>query len=60
MNTLFLPLVNWVLGTMLIGVFAVVCIILIAVIYSLSREKSTAVTDADNELDQNDENKLES
>ena len=42
MNTLLLPLVNWGLGTILIGVFAVVCIVLIAVIYKLvhSSEKN--------------------
>lgn len=37
MNSLLLPLVNWGLGTIIIGVFAVVCIILVAVIYNLSR-----------------------
>ena len=39
MKTLFLPLVDWGMGTFLIGVFAFVCIILVAVIYSLSRSK---------------------
>ena len=58
MNALFLPLVNWGLGTLIIGVFAVVCIVLIAVIYNLSREKTTIMTDADKELDKNDTNNI--
>ncbi len=36
MNTIFLPLVNWGMGTIIIGVFAIVCIVMILVIYNLS------------------------
>lgn len=41
MKSLFLPLVDWGMGTFIIGVFAVVCVIIIAVIYNLSRSKDT-------------------
>jgi len=34
-----LPLANWSNGTIMIGVFALVCIILVAVIYSLVNSK---------------------
>jgi len=37
MRTLFLPLVDWGMGTVLIGVFALVCVILVAVVYNLSQ-----------------------
>lgn len=52
MKTLFLPLVDWGMGSFLIGVFAVVCIILILVVYSLSRSTERAkddITEDDNE-----------
>ena len=35
MNLLFLPLVNWGMGAVLIGVFAVVCILIVAVVMNL-------------------------
>ncbi len=35
MKAVFLPLVNWGLGTILIGVFAVVCIILVLIVYNM-------------------------
>jgi len=33
-NTIF-PLVNWGMGTLIIGIFALVCIVLSLVVYSL-------------------------
>ena len=46
MKSLNIALVDWALGTIIIGVFAVVCIVLITVIYSLTRvtSKATDVT----------------
>ncbi|WP_405370270.1 hypothetical protein [Nonlabens sp. Asnod2-A12] len=43
MKAIFLPLVNWGMGTVIIGVFAVVCIALVLVVYSLANgdKKST-------------------
>ncbi|TVZ25526.1 hypothetical protein JM83_0450 [Gillisia sp. Hel_I_86] len=35
MKAVFLPLVNWGLGTIIIGVFAVVCVILVLVVYNM-------------------------
>ena len=37
MNTLFIPLVDWGMGSFIIGVFAVVCITLVLVVVSLMR-----------------------
>lgn len=53
MKALFLPLVDWGMGTFVIGVFAVVCIILILVVYNLSQ--STEKTNEDI-LEDQDEN----
>ncbi len=36
MKSLVLPLVNWGMGAVLIGVFAVVCIVLVLVVFSLA------------------------
>lgn len=59
MNSLFLPLVNWGLGTIIIGVFAVVCIVLIAVIYNLSRGTNNVKDDIDNtNVENSDPNNL--
>jgi uncharacterized membrane protein len=50
MNTHFLPLVNWGLGTIMIAIFAVVCIIIVAVIFSLaSSDKKAPNTDTTEE-----------
>ncbi|WP_262481994.1 hypothetical protein [Aquimarina agarivorans] len=35
MNRLMLPLVNWGMGTTIIAVFAVVCVIMVLVVYSM-------------------------
>lgn len=35
MDLLFLPLVNWGMGVVIIGVFAVVCIVMIAIVMNL-------------------------
>lgn len=56
MNSLFLPLVNWGLGTILIGVFALVCIILIAIIYNLSRGTNNVKGNNYQERDNDKEN----
>lgn len=37
MNLYFLPLVDWGMGTALIGVFALVCIGLVAVVFYLNK-----------------------
>lgn len=37
MNLHFLPLVDWGMGTAIIGVFALVCIALVAVVFNLSK-----------------------
>ena len=37
MNILFLPLVNWSMGAVLIGVFALVCIVMVAVVMSIAK-----------------------
>ena len=39
MKSLYLPLVDWGMGTFIIGVFAVVCVVLVLVIYNLTRTK---------------------
>jgi Na+-translocating ferredoxin:NAD+ oxidoreductase RnfG subunit len=49
MSTLFLPLVDWGMGTFLIGIFALVCVILIAVVYSLSQSKESIKTPDEDE-----------
>ncbi|MFC4635007.1 hypothetical protein ACFO3O_13885 [Dokdonia ponticola] len=36
MKNLILPLVNWGMGAIIIGVFAIVCIVMIVVIYNLA------------------------
>lgn len=57
MNSLFLPLVNWGLGTIIIGVFGLVCIILVIVVYNLSRSTNNATNDSYNELDDDKDTK---
>ena len=57
MNTLLLPLVNWGLGTIIIGVFVVVCIILVAVIYSLSRGTNNVRDDVNDTNIENNQSK---
>jgi len=57
MNSLFLPLVNWGLGTIIIGVFALVCIILVVVIYNLSRGTNNVKDDIDDTNVENSEPK---
>lgn len=37
MNIQILPLENWGMGTIIIGVFAVVCIALVAIVLSLAK-----------------------
>ncbi|ARN78868.1 hypothetical protein BST97_13200 [Nonlabens spongiae] len=39
METTNLPLANWGNGTIMIGVFALVCIVLVAVIYNMVNSK---------------------
>lgn len=53
MKTMFLPLVNWGLGTIIIGVFGVVCVVLVAVIYNLTRGNQNVNND-NNEVSEND------
>jgi len=51
MKNFFLPLVNWGMGTFIIGVFAVVCVVLVLVIYNLTRGKDNVKDDS---LDNNE------
>ncbi|WP_194851141.1 hypothetical protein [Nonlabens antarcticus] len=51
MKAISLPLVNWGMGTILIGVFALVCIGLVLVIYNMSRSTEVAPSDEVNEQD---------
>lgn len=46
MNSLFLPLVDWGMGTIIIGVFAIVCLIIALVVYNLAN--SSKKDDPDN------------
>jgi len=36
MKLISLPLVNWGMGTVIIGVFALVCVVLVLVVYNLA------------------------
>lgn len=36
MKNLILPLVNWAMGAIIIGVFVIVCIVMVVVIYNLA------------------------
>lgn len=47
MKTITLPLVDWGMGAILIGVFALVCVVLVLVVYSMSRgdKKKSDTTD---------------
>lgn len=57
MNTHFLPLVNWGLGTIMIAIFAVVCVILVAVIFSLaSSDKKAPNTESTKESEHTNSN----
>jgi|GEM_PF-850001 len=58
MKTLFLPLVNWGMGTFIIGVFAVVCIVLIAVIYNLTRSGTAKGKGSSSDVKENETNTL--
>lgn len=40
MNSLMLPLVNWGMGTVIIGVFALVCIVMVLVVYNMINSKN--------------------
>lgn len=37
MKNLILPLVNWAMGAIIIGVFAIVCVVMVVVIYHLAK-----------------------
>lgn len=45
MKLSMLPLVNWEMGNILIGVFALVCVVLVGVVYSLSQGDKKKTTD---------------
>ncbi|MGB0980576.1 MAG: hypothetical protein ACPGUH_00620 [Winogradskyella sp.] len=48
MKTMILPLVNWGMGIVIIGVFAIVCIVMALVVYNLANsEKKTNNTPTD-------------
>ena len=42
MENILIPLVNWGMGALLIGVFALVCIALVLVVYSLANNDKKA------------------
>lgn len=47
MNLLNIPLVNWGMGTIIIGVFALVCVVLVLVVYNLSAHDKKKDVDKD-------------
>ncbi|QIE58004.1 hypothetical protein G5B37_09130 [Rasiella rasia] len=55
MNLLNVPLVNWGLGTIMIIIFAVVCVVLVAVVYSLSRSTKRIEDEDSNTMGAEDE-----
>jgi len=48
MNLLFLPLVNWGMGTVIIGVFALVCIVLTAIVMNMAKTDKKKNNEPDN------------
>lgn len=44
-----IPLVNWSMGAIIIGVFAVVCVVMVLIVYNMvkSGKKDTTDTEAD-------------
>jgi hypothetical protein len=45
MNSIIIPLVDWGMGSILIGVFAVVCIVIALVVYNLANSDKKDDTD---------------
>nr|WP_169933504.1 hypothetical protein [Nonlabens sp. Ci31] len=45
--TSIIPLVNWAMGAILIGVFAVVCVVIILVVYNMVKADKKDSTDAE-------------
>ncbi|MGB5982298.1 MAG: hypothetical protein WBG46_09150 [Nonlabens sp.] len=57
MECINLPLVNWGNGTIMIGVFALVCIVLVTVIYNMVNSKPADQKDhSKTDQDQNSKN----
>lgn len=52
MENIIIPLVNWGMGALLIGVFAVVCIALVLVIYSLASNDKKAADTTNDEVEE--------
>jgi ABC-type transport system involved in cytochrome bd biosynthesis fused ATPase/permease subunit len=47
--TSIIPLVNWGMGAILIGVFAVVCVVMVLVIYNMANSDKKDTTDTEAE-----------
>lgn len=57
METINIPLANWGNGTIMIGVFVLVCVVLVAVIYNMVNSKSVDQTDHEShDTDKDSEN----
>ncbi|MDX1271339.1 hypothetical protein [Bizionia paragorgiae] len=54
MKSLMLPLVNWGMGAAIIGVFALVCVVLAAVVINMVKSDKKANTEA-SEMDKEDQ-----
>lgn len=52
-TTSIIPLVNWGMGTVLIGVFALVCVVLVLVVYSMASGDKKAPTTENEPTDHN-------
>ncbi|WP_170234435.1 MULTISPECIES: hypothetical protein [Bizionia] len=52
MKSLMLPLVNWGMGVAIIGVFALVCIVLTAVVINMVKSDKKAKTKTDSDKDE--------
>lgn len=48
-TTSIIPLVNWGMGAIIIGVFAVVCVVIILVVYNMVTTGKKDTTDTDDD-----------
>jgi heme/copper-type cytochrome/quinol oxidase subunit 2 len=53
-TTSIIPLVNWGMGTILIGIFALVCIVLVLVVYNMASSDKKAPTIENEPTDHNE------
>lgn len=52
MKSLMLPLVNWGMGVVIIGVFALVCVVLAAVVINMVKSDKKAKTETESNEDE--------